>query len=267
MSGLFFFAATVLQQRETRRGTLFLYLNIASDVVANLLQVGLHAVAILLVDDFEQLLQLGTYLADLVVGVGVEEYFLQQVVVFVEHALGNSHVALEGGARRVLMLHDGGKDEGGNEGDGERVGHRLVVLLERVFVDVQPKPLVEVLEEDAPHVVALADDDGVLLGQLLQVSKRGAEHGVRGDVATARLLVELLEVGLHGGYVADDALLGQVGQHLLEHGDGVFQRYGIDEQLGAELAYLLHLREALTVISEAHALRIFLKHGHFVVKT
>ena len=77
------------------------------------------------------------------------------------------------------MLHDGGEDEGRHERYRQRVGHRLVVLLEGVLIDVKTELLVEVLEEDAPHVVALADDDGVLLGELLQVGKRGSEHGVR----------------------------------------------------------------------------------------
>ena len=34
------------------------------------------------------------------------------------------------------------------------------MFLEGVFVDVQSELLIEVLEEDAPHIVALADDDG-----------------------------------------------------------------------------------------------------------
>ena len=37
------------------------------------------------------------------------------------------------------------------------------MLIESILVDVQAQALVEVLEEDAAHVVALADDDGILL--------------------------------------------------------------------------------------------------------
>ena len=57
----------------------------------------------------------------------------------------SSSLFLERSARRFLVLHDGGKDEGGHERDAERVGHRLIVLLEGVFKDVQLQRLVEVL--------------------------------------------------------------------------------------------------------------------------
>ena len=52
-------------------------------------------------------------------GVGIEEDFLQQVVILIEHALGDTHVALECGTRRILMLHHGSKDKRGDEGNGE----------------------------------------------------------------------------------------------------------------------------------------------------
>ena len=236
-------------------------------VVANLCEVALHAVGILVVDDFEQLLQLGAYLAHLVVGVGVEEYFLQQVVVFAEHALGNAHVALEGGAGSVLRFHDGCEDEGGDEGNGERIGDGLVVLEEGVLVDVESQPLVEVAEEDAPDVVALADDDGVLFGELVEVGKRRAEHGVGGDIGMAALLVELLQARLHRGDVADDAVGGQQRQHLLVDGDGVLQRDGVDDQLWSEAGYLVDAGEALAVVGEPHALRVAVVDGHFMVET
>lgn len=76
----------------------FLYLYVALYVVAYLGEVALHAFGILVVDNLEQLLQLSADLRHLVVGVGIEEYFLQQIVILIEHALGNAHVALEGGA-------------------------------------------------------------------------------------------------------------------------------------------------------------------------
>ena len=82
------------------------------DMIAYLCQVCFHAYSILVVDDVEEFLQLGAYLRHLVVGVGVEENLLQQVVVFRQHTLGNLHVALEGGARSILMFHHGCKDEG-----------------------------------------------------------------------------------------------------------------------------------------------------------
>ena len=40
------------------------------------------------------------------------------------------------------------------------------MLVEGVFEDVELELLVEVLEEDAAQVVALGDDDGVLVAQV-----------------------------------------------------------------------------------------------------
>ena len=246
---------------------LLLNLDIALDVVANLGEVALHARSIFLVDDFEELFQLGTDLRHLVVGVGVEEDFLQQVVIFVEHTLGDAHVTLEGGTRGVLMLHDSSKDEGGDEGDAERVSNGLIVLLEGVFVDVQAQLLIEVLEENTTHIIALADDDGVLLRELLQIGEGGTEHRVRRDVAHTTLFVKFFQIGFDTRDIADDALLGQVGNDLLEDRNGVLQRDGIDEQLGLKRAYLVVCGEALTIIRETHALRVALEYGDLVVET
>lgn len=95
-----------------RKERLLLNLDVALHVVANLGEIGFHALGILLVDDFQEFFQLGANLADLVVGIGVEQDFLQQIVVLIEHALGYLHVTLEGGTWGVLMLHDSCKDEG-----------------------------------------------------------------------------------------------------------------------------------------------------------
>ena len=104
--------------------------DVALDIIAYLREIAFHAVGILVVDDFQEFFQLRTNLRHLVVGVGVEKDFLQQIVVLIQHTLGNAHVALEGGTRGVLMLHDSSKDEGGDEGNTQRVSHRLIVLLE-----------------------------------------------------------------------------------------------------------------------------------------
>ena len=69
--------------------------------------------------------------------IGVEEDFLKEVIVLIEHSLGDSHVALEGSTRRILMLHHSSKHEGRDKGDRQRISHRLIVLLEGIFVDVQ----------------------------------------------------------------------------------------------------------------------------------
>ena len=76
------------------------------------------------------------------------------------------------------MLHDGSKDECAHKRYAQRIGNGTVVLIESVFIDTQVEPPVQVFEEDAAHVVALADHDGVLFAQLLQVGKGGTEHRV-----------------------------------------------------------------------------------------
>ena len=247
--------------------SLFLDLDVAPDVVADLREIAFHAVGIFVVDDFQQLFQLGAYLGHVLRGVGVEEHFLQQVVVFVEHALGDAHVALEGGSGCILMLHHGRKDERGDEGDGQRVSHRAVVFFEGVFVDVESQTGVEVLEEDAADEVALVDDDGILLGKLVKIGECGAEHGVCADVVHARALVEVLQSGLHGGDIAEDTLLGKMGNDLLEGGNGVFHRNGIDAEFGLELVDFFELGEAQRVVGEAEPLGIALIDGHFVFET
>ena len=141
------------------------------------------------------------------------------------------------------------------------------MLLEGVFVDVQPQLLVEILKEDTAHIVALADDDGILLRELLQVGKRRSEHRVRRDIAHACALVELLHIRLHGGDIADDTLLGQIRNDLLKYRDGVFQRDAIDQQFRLKLLDLIVGGETLTVIGEAHSFGISLKNCHLVVET
>ena len=202
----------------------------------------------------------------MVVGVGVEEYFLQQIVVFAEDAACDAHVALEGRTRCVDRLHDSGKDEGADKGDAERIGHGAVVLVEGVFVDVEPESLVEVAEEEPPYEVALSDDDGVLLVQLTEVGEGRSEHGVRRGISPPRRLIELFEARLDGGDVAEDTVLGQKGDDLAENGYGVLERDGVDDKLWGEGLDLSEFCEALTVVCEAHASGVALEHGHLMVE-
>ena len=96
-----------------------LYLKPSLDVLSNLGQVLLHMLFVARVDDLDDLLHLLANLLHLSLGVGVEENFAQEGVVFREYTLGYLHVTLEGGARRILMLHHGSKGERADEGDGE----------------------------------------------------------------------------------------------------------------------------------------------------
>ena len=81
------------------------------------------------------------------------------------------------------------------------------------------------------------------------------------------LLIELLQASLHRSDVADDAILWQQRQQLLEDGNGVLQRDGIDEKLRLKLAYLLGIGKPLTVVGEAHALWVAVVDSHFVFET
>ena len=123
-------------------------------IVANLCEISLHALGVLIVDDVYQFAEFFAYLCHLSAGVRVEQYLLQQIVVLVEHSFGYAKMALECCARRILMLHDGREDKGAYERRTERIGHRFVMLLECVLVDVETESGVEVLKEYATHIVA-----------------------------------------------------------------------------------------------------------------
>ena len=58
---------------------------------------------------FKEFLQFSTDLRHLIVSIGIEENFLQQIVVLIQYTLGDSHVTLEGGTRCILMLHNSSK--------------------------------------------------------------------------------------------------------------------------------------------------------------
>ena len=113
------------------------------------------------------------------------------------------------------------------------------MLLECVFVDIKTETTVEVLEEDTSHIVALADDDGILLAQLVEVGEGRTEHRVSADIAESRLFVVLFEVGLHRRYIADDTILWQIRQHFLKCRYGVFHCHGINDEFGSELPHLV----------------------------
>ena len=257
-----------MKKCNSRRSAFFILLfEMSLYLLPNLRQIPFHAFGVLVLDDGEQVLQLRADVGHLGGGAGIEEHFLQQEVVFREQAAGDGHVLLERGARRLLVLHDGGEDEGGDERDGERVGHRLVMFLKGVLEDVQLQRLVEVLEEDASQVVALGDDDGVLVAQVAEAGEGGAEHGVGGDVAEAALFVEPFQSGLDGGDVADDAVLGQDGQHLAEGFKGVLHGHGVDDQLRLEVLDFVQRGEAVGVVDEAQLHGVGVVDGRLVLKT
>ena len=125
------------------------------------------------------------------------------------------------------------------------------MFLEGVLIDVESKLLIQILEEYATHIVALRDDDGIFLAQLIEVGKGWSKHRVCRHVWMARLLIKLFEIGLYRTDVADDAVVGKIWQHLFECRDGVFHRHGIDDELWFELLDFVDLGEALTIVSEA----------------
>ena len=86
------------------------------------------------------------------------------------------------------------------------------------------------------------------------------------DIAHACRLVEVLQISLYTSDVADDTLLGQVRDHLLEHRDGVLQRNGIDQQFGLKRLYFFEGRKALAVVGKPHALGVALKDCHLVIE-
>ncbi len=248
-------------------GILFYAVYVPPHVASYFREIGFDAGSVFPVDDAKQLFKFVAYLCHLFAGIGVEEDFLQQIVVFVEHPFGYLHVPLERGAGRILMLHHGGEHECAHERDAQRVGHGAVVLIEGVLVNVQVEPAVQVFEEDAPHVVSLTYDYRVLLAQLLQVGECRAKHRVCRHERMAALLIVLVQSCFYGRYVADDALGRQVGHDLFKRRYGVFQCHGVDDKLGAEVAHLAERCHSPAVVGEPHPFRIFVVHGRLVVET
>jgi len=165
------------------------------------------------------------------------------------------------------MLHHCRKHEGRNKWYGKRVGHRIVVLIKGVFEDIQSQSLIQILEENLSHVVALADDDGILGTQLVKVGKGRTEHRVSAHVAESALFVPFLQSCLHRSDVADDAILRKHRKHLVECIEGVLHRGGIDDQLRTEFLDFLQLREAVAIVHETEFLGIHIEYGRLVLET
>ena len=69
-------------------------------------------------------------------GTRVEKDFPKEAVVFAQHALGYFQMAFECRARGILMFHHRSEGESRHERNTERVGHGLIMFLERVFADM-----------------------------------------------------------------------------------------------------------------------------------
>ena len=164
------------------------------------------------------------------------------------------------------MLHHRRKGKSADKRNTQRVSHRLVVLIKGVLMQAQSELLIEILEENLTHIVALLDDDRILLGELVQVGECRTEHRVRAHVAEAALFVKLLQSRLHRCNVADDTVFREMWQQLLECRDGVFHGHSIDDEFRAEHLHLLHLGETVAVIGEAQSLGILFIYSHLVVE-
>ena len=115
-------------------------------------------------------------------GVGVEEDFLEQVVVFRHQSVSNDHVALEGGAWGILVLHHACKHEGARKWYRQRIGDGLVVFLKTVFAHMQMQLVIEVAEKHLSQMVAFGDDDGVLVAQIAERCKWGQTWGANSQM-------------------------------------------------------------------------------------
>ena len=164
------------------------------------------------------------------------------------------------------MLHHGAEGQCGGKGDAERVGDGEVVLGKGILFDVQTQAAVEVEEEHPPQMVAFLYDDGVLVGEVVERGKGGAEHRVCRHKGMAARGVKLGQAGLYGGDVAEDAAGRQVRQHGLEGRDGVLDRGGVDDHFGVEGVYFGRVREPLHVVCEAQLFGVRVVDGHIVVK-
>ena len=134
-------------------------------------------------------------------GVGVEEDFLEQVVVFRHQSVSNGHVTLEGGAWGILVLHHACKHEGARKWYRQRIGDGLVVFLKTVFAHMQMQLVIEVAEKHLSQMVAFGDDNGVLVAQIAERCKCGAKHGMRTHKWVATCGIKLGQPGFHRGNI------------------------------------------------------------------
>ena len=141
------------------------------------------------------------------------------------------------------------------------------MFLKRIFIDVESKSLIEVFEEDTPHIVTLADDNCVLFAQLIKVGKGWAKHRMSAYIRVSTLFIERFQTRLHTGYIADNTLCRQTRQHFFESCKRVFHGYSIDYQLGCKGLNLIQLCETLAVIGETHTLCILFINRHLMLKT
>lgn len=217
-------------------------------------------------DNLAQFTQLLADVVDLGAGVGIEENFGQQVVVFSQQAFGNGHVFLERGTGGILRLHDAGESKGGYKWYGERVGDGFIVFGKGVLVDIEMKAAVQVAEECLSVRIRLADDDGIVAAQVAQVGEGRTEHRVGRNEGMAAGCIKLGQAGLYGSDVAEHTMVAQVGQHFLENGQGMADGNGIQHQVGLESAYLIVGGKPTYVEAIAQFFRLGVIDGHIVVE-
>ena len=141
------------------------------------------------------------------------------------------------------------------------------MLLKRIFIDVKSKSLIEVFEEDTPHIVTLADDDSILFTQLIKVGKGWTEHRMSAYIRVSALFIKRFQTRLHTGNIADNTLRRQTRQHFFESSERVFYGHSINNQLRCKGLNLVQPRETLAVIGETHTLCILFINRHLMLKT
>ena len=129
-------------------------------------------------DDIRELMQTIADAVDLSCGMRIEENLCEEVVIFAQKTTCNGHVLLEGGTRSILWLHDASEGKSGNERNTQRVSDGLVMLLERIVVDIEFEAGIDTAEELLALGVTLLDDDRIVLAQVAQVGESGTKHRV-----------------------------------------------------------------------------------------
>ena len=140
------------------------------------------------------------------------------------------------------------------------------MFIEGVLKDIELQTLVEVLEEHLTQMVTLADDDGILIAQVAEAGKRGAKHGVGAHKTESTLAIKLGQLRLHRSDIAQDTILRQSRDNLLECLDGILHRSGIDDQFGSKLTNFVKRSKATSVVHEAQALGVYVIHRRLVLK-
>ena len=126
--------------------------------------------------------------------------------------------------------------------------------------------MIQVFEEDSSQMVTFLDDYSVFSAELIKISEGRTKHWVSRDITKSAVFIKLFQSGLHGCYIAYDAVFSKMRQYLSEGIERIFYRCGIDYQFRMEILYFFHIGEAVAIVHKAQTFWVYIIYSHFVFK-